>query len=387
MDGSRESTDLSRESKRAEMGMLGCGDGSSTYLGSGDAKCLVNEMDGAGIHMDRSTGQADAPSVQTKAIKPAKATETISIPQKKVKPPDLPIETARGHPDELNSCRNLADMSSICTDGHSDGDEMETAENETLNVRKSQTIKKSQDSPYTAEIKSPKRSYRWRKVSVGNIDVYIPWNVPVEAPSRTFAFREAESRDEAIAPDVEGETAEGNGDGDGDQYGDDGDGDGITSGGSIDSIRVNAALLAVESQYMRQDQRTRNGDLPMSSRPPIQHLNRPYGLVIRRRQHGRIKIESINISQTLKVKKTYHRRAQATQPRRNPSKGCWKVHRTRRQCGRIKIVPANVKIERVSDKTAQEVEMTYQIRARVAQPPTNDPDHRYGVHRTHRQCG
>ena len=79
--------------------------------------------------------------------------------------------------------------------------------------------------------------------------------MPVEALSRTFAFGEAESGDEAIAPDIEGETAEGNGNGDGDRYGDNGDSDGITSGGSIDSIRVNVALLAVESQYMRQDQR------------------------------------------------------------------------------------------------------------------------------------
>ena len=135
-DGSRESTDPSRELKRAETAMLGCGDGPSTYLGPGDAKRLVNEMDGAGIHADRLTGQADAPSVQMKAIKPAKATETISIPRKKVKPPDLPIETARGHPDELNGCGNLADTLSVCTDGHSDGDETETTVNETESVRK-----------------------------------------------------------------------------------------------------------------------------------------------------------------------------------------------------------------------------------------------------------
>ena len=99
-----------------------------------------------------------------------------------------------------------------------------------------------------------------------------------------------------IAPDIEGETAEGNGDGDGDRYGDNGDGNGITSGGSVDSVRVNAALLAVESQYMRQDRRTRNGNLPMSSRPPIRHLNRPYRLVMHLCRRGRLKIESINVS-------------------------------------------------------------------------------------------
>ena len=85
--------------------------------------------------------------------------------------------------------------------------------------------------------------------------MYAPWNAPVEAlgtANRTFAFGEVESRDEAIAPSVESERA---GDGDGDGYGDDG-GDGdvgdTTSGGGVDSKRVETALLAGRSQYMRQ---------------------------------------------------------------------------------------------------------------------------------------
>ena len=45
-DGSRESTDPSHESKRAETAMLGCGDGPSTYLGPGDeTETAVNETE------------------------------------------------------------------------------------------------------------------------------------------------------------------------------------------------------------------------------------------------------------------------------------------------------------------------------------------------------
>ena len=60
---------------------------------------------------------------------------------------------------------------------------------------------------------------------------------------------------EAIAPDVEGEMAEGAGDGDGSRdRGDDGI-DGTTSSSHIDSNRVEEELLAIESQRMRYSQR------------------------------------------------------------------------------------------------------------------------------------
>ena len=108
--------------------------------------------------------------------------------------------------------------------------------------------------------------------------MYVPLNAPIETASRTFAFGRLESGEEAIAPrDVEG---------DGDRDGDDGgvgDLDGTTSGGNVDSKRVKAALLAGDSQRMRQNRRTRNGDLPMSSMPPIRLAERLNGLTIRRR--------------------------------------------------------------------------------------------------------
>ena len=79
-----------------------------------------------------------------------------------------------------------------------------------------------------------------------------------------------------IAPRNIEETAEdGNGNGDGGDEGD-GDVDDTTSGGGIHLMRVKTVLLAIESQYMRQSRRTRNGHLPVLPGSPIQHANRPY---------------------------------------------------------------------------------------------------------------
>ena len=68
-----------------------------------------------------------------------------------------------------------------------------------------------------------------------------------------FTFREVESGDEVIVPNVKGERAG------------DGDVDGTTSSSSIDSMRVNEALLAVGSQHMCQCQRSGHRDSPVSS--------------------------------------------------------------------------------------------------------------------------
>ncbi|KIM59036.1 hypothetical protein SCLCIDRAFT_27615 [Scleroderma citrinum Foug A] len=227
--------------------LKGHGDSAGMYLSAGGAKHPVYETDGARTHVGTLTRQTDASSVKTNTVIPANMPENIRSSQKKAKPPDLPVEASRRRPDEPDGCGNHADASSAHTDSHCIGNGTETAENNSRNVSKCQMEAQTQYSPNAPEIKTSKPICRWRKVSGGNIDGYVPWNAPVEAPSQMFAFGEAESRDKVIAPDIEGETAEGNGDGDGDRYGDDGDGNGITSGGSIDSVRVNAALLAVES--------------------------------------------------------------------------------------------------------------------------------------------
>ena len=62
----------------------------------------------------------------------------------------------------------------------------------------------------------PESTYQWRKVSAGYGEVYIPWNVPVEALStanRKIAFGQVESAGEVVVVRVINETA-GNGVGD-----------------------------------------------------------------------------------------------------------------------------------------------------------------------------
>jgi len=210
------------------------------------------------------------------------------------------------------------------------------AENKAETVRTCQNESKTQDSPYTTKVATPKPTSRWKQVSAGDTDMYVPWNAPVEAlgtASRRITFGQAESGDEAIVPSVKSERAgEWNG-GDGRQNGDIGDVDGTTSGGDIDSKRVEAALLAVGSQHMCQSRRTQNNDLPMSSWPPIQHAERPYGLVRRQRRRGRLKIKRINISQTPEVETTYLGRAHTTQPPGNIPNQAYGIVRPRRRCG------------------------------------------------------
>ncbi|KIM62811.1 hypothetical protein SCLCIDRAFT_24644 [Scleroderma citrinum Foug A] len=160
--------------------------------------CLGNRADGLRDHVDVLSGQTDAPSVETDADRPANKPENVNEPD------------GRG---------NLADTSSMYTDMHSIGNGTETPENETVNIRKCQIGQKTRNSPNATEIAMPEPASRWRRVGVGDVKL--------------------ERAGEAIAPSVEGETACDD-DGDGDRDGD-GDGDGMTSGSSIDSMRVKAA--------------------------------------------------------------------------------------------------------------------------------------------------
>ncbi|KIM52604.1 hypothetical protein SCLCIDRAFT_32511 [Scleroderma citrinum Foug A] len=220
-DGSRSQTDGSEGQSDVSKGHR---DSAGIYLSAGGAKRPVYEMDGAGTHAGTLTGQTDASSVETNTVIPANVPENVRSSQKKEKPPDLPSQSAGRHPDEPDGCGNPADMSNVHTDAHSIANEMQTAGNISRN------------------------------------------DIVVHATSQTFVFGQVESGDMAIAPDVEGKRAR---DGDDDQDGDVGGMDGTMSGGSVDLIRVNEALLAMESQYMRQTRRTPDNDSPMSSEPPI----------------------------------------------------------------------------------------------------------------------
>jgi len=414
-DASRGSTGVLDTSYSAAMAGMSDGEGAGTYLGIGDAKRVVHATDGIGSQTDASSGHWDVQSVETEAITPANATQIISIPRKKPKPPDSPAGAAKqcseepnGHgshadtssarthascvgndaktaanatetvktsrneqkllnspsgtakrtPDVPNGSGSHADASSVHTDTHCVGNATETAENATKNVRTRTKESETRNSPNGIEIATVKLPSRWKRVSAGDGDVYVPWNAPIEAldtANRRLAFGEVESGVEAIAPSAKGERA-GDGDGDGGRNGDVGDVDGTTSGGDADSMRVEAVLLAGESQRVRYSRRRRIENLPVSSRPPIQRERRPYGAIRRRRRRGRLKIERINVSQTKQRETTHLGRAHAMQPPGNAPNRAYEVYRPRRRRGRIKIEPRNV-------NRALEVEKTYLGRA------------------------
>ncbi|KIM54336.1 hypothetical protein SCLCIDRAFT_31202 [Scleroderma citrinum Foug A] len=201
-------------SNHAEMAQMSCGNDPGMYLATGDARRIICETNGLAGHADTSTGQTDAPSVKTDARISANEPESVSIPQEKAKLPDLPMGTTRGHPDEPDGCRNHLNMSSIPMDSHSIEMDTQTAENETETIRTSEP------------------TYRWRRVSAGGGDVYVPLDAPIKATSRMFAFRQVKSAVECIAEAVVGKT---DGEVDGDQDGDGDDVDGTTSSDTVNS--------------------------------------------------------------------------------------------------------------------------------------------------------
>ena len=105
------------------------GDDAETYLGIGDVKHAVFEMDGVRSHADTPTGHGEAPSVKSNTTKPVNVMEIVRTPQKKSKPPDSPIATAKQRSDSLNSIADHTDGSRECTDAQSVGNVMETTTN------------------------------------------------------------------------------------------------------------------------------------------------------------------------------------------------------------------------------------------------------------------
>ena len=444
VDRSRGQTEAPIMSNRAETADIRHGDDLGTYLGVGHTKHGDEVTDGIGSHAHTLTGHGDTPSVEMDALTPADTLQIISIPRKKNKPPDLPVEATRGHPDESNGLRDHTDTSSTWMDAHTIRNETRTPANVRRNVRTRQTGKKMQYSPYTPENGMPKHTYRWKRVSASCTDVHVPLSVLIDPTSRNFVFGEVERGVEAIAPDVEGEMAKGAGDGNDGNDGGDGDVDGTTSGGSVDSMRVKAVLLAANSQYMHQNRRTRDQDLPVLSEPPIQHADRPYGHVRRRRRRGRIKfvprninrtetdgnahlgrvnaiqlewrpgeqirrvskptfecrtpgepwredgrpeIEHIRINQAGEDEVTYHGRARLAQPPQTDSKRFHQVIGPSRRPDRIKIEPVKLRTECISDKTAEEDKTTHRICATIVQPPGNNSKRLRRVHRPRRRRG
>ena len=151
-------TDTPDASNNAETNVMDHGESVSTYLKVRDTKRVVVETDGIGSHADMPTRQMDTPRVETDANIAENTTENVRLPRKKDKPPNLPVEASRGHPDEPDGCGNHADALSAHMDSHCIGNETETAANGTGNVRTSQNGSKTQDSPYALKNELIKRA-------------------------------------------------------------------------------------------------------------------------------------------------------------------------------------------------------------------------------------
>ena len=126
LDGSGAQTDTPNVLNNTEIDCMSHGEGLSTYLGVGGPKCRDKEADDSRTHMDMSYGSVDVPSIETNLTKPANETERISMRQ---------------------------------------------------------TEAQMKNSPETFEIATPKPIRQWRKVSVGNGEVYVPLNMPIAVPS------------------------------------------------------------------------------------------------------------------------------------------------------------------------------------------------------------
>ena len=219
------------------------------------ARWTPDQPNGAGNLTDRSSAQTDAPSVQTDALMLANALETIKICPLKLKTPNSPPGSARKRAEHPNGLRNCADTTSGPTDVQSVAHETETAANasktvstrpnipkppnspsgdvkrdvdepngcrdhtdassaqmdapsiqtgaatpanRTERVRTRRHGSKTQDSPHGREIATPKHTYQWKRVSVGDGDVYLPQNMPIDRTGRIFVFGQAESAGEAV---------------------------------------------------------------------------------------------------------------------------------------------------------------------------------------------
>ncbi|KIM55812.1 hypothetical protein SCLCIDRAFT_30073 [Scleroderma citrinum Foug A] len=222
----------------------------------GGMQMWPGDMDGPGHRTDMSWNQADDPRVWTDTLNMSDRAETDGISHRDDTGTYLTTQGMKHDVREMDGIRSHVDASNGLTDTPSVNTDTIKAANGTGNVRTRRTEEKTQNSPTTPKNTMPKPADQWRKVSAEEINVYVPWDVPVEALGQTFEFGQVEGGDEAIAPRNVEETAEdgnGNQNGDGGDDGGDGSVDGTTSGGGVHSTQVKTALLTTESQHMRQN--------------------------------------------------------------------------------------------------------------------------------------
>ncbi|KIM66801.1 hypothetical protein SCLCIDRAFT_1210857 [Scleroderma citrinum Foug A] len=413
VDVSRGQADIPGMSNHAETAILGHRDDPSTHLGAGDVKHDVDEMDGLGSHMDALSGCTDTPSVQTNALIPRDASDTVSIPRTKPKPPNLPGEGARlalnklndfgSHTDvlslqtdapsvqtgarttankvqivktlqiesnlpksltrgekwpvnETNSHGNPTEMSSARTGSQNVETDVKTAENASRIVRMRQNKQKPQNLPagdakHTVDETDGIGSHTG--VPSVHTDALTPRNKPqtVKMPANKPKPQDSPSRRAGWAPD------ESNGRGNRTD----------TSSACRDSHSVGNEMetAADEVENVRtgsNDSKTRN-----SPKTPENGTFRPP------RQRRKV-------SQVRNIETAYLACAHAVQPHGSPPKRSYSVYRPCRRCGRIKSAPRNI-------SQTQERETAHLQRVHFTQPHGKNSDWVHGVNGPSRQCG
>ncbi|KAI6027118.1 hypothetical protein EDC04DRAFT_2927767 [Pisolithus marmoratus] len=210
---------------------------------------------------------------------------------------------------------------------------MKTASDARQNVRMCQM---ELDSPREPENESPNPTMPWKQVGIGDANISIPRNMPLETmstPNEIVTFGQPASTDNGSATkDVEGEMAA-----DGDEQGE--DVDSTTSSGDVDPMRVEVAMLAGDSQIACCDQNSCS-DLPQSPGPPTNSQKHSCALIRPKRQRGRIKSEARNVRTMRKVENACQAHGNATRSTRHNREGigtclvptckCWKQGERRR---------------------------------------------------------
>ena len=93
----------------------------------------------------------------------------------------------------------------------------------------------------------------------------------------------------------------------------------------------------------------------------------------------RLRIKRISDKKAQRDETTHLGHAHTVQPCRNPSKGCWEVHRPRQRCGHMKITSVNVKIKCINVNQTLKAEKAYLEHANAVQPPANSSKHPHRV--------
>ena len=202
-------------------------------LPAGSATSCSDDPNSIGDHADALSACTDGHSVTNDMNTATNATKIIRASPNEPKMQNSPSEAARQHSDEPNTCGNLTNGSSARMGSHSIETNARMPANKAECVRMCQIDPKSQNSPYTLGIEPHKHPYRWKQVSAGSVNIYVPLNVQITPPSRNFVFGRVEGGDEVMAAREVGERA-GNGGEVGNHDERNGDGDNMTSGSSVD---------------------------------------------------------------------------------------------------------------------------------------------------------